>query len=80
MKCGTCANENAIKALFIWHKRKNRGVNVTEDELKSVYHNRPPGRSDGSILSFGGSYHGRSSMLLSCTNSQVKIIVKFLTN
>ena len=25
MSCGSCSNENAFKAVFMWHMRKERG-------------------------------------------------------
>lgn len=72
--CGNCANENAIKSIFIWYSSKKTGgkEEFTEEELKSANENSLPGRSKLSMLSFDGAFHGRGSVMLSCTHSKVK--------
>uniref|UniRef100_A0A4W5R232 Uncharacterized protein n=1 Tax=Hucho hucho TaxID=62062 RepID=A0A4W5R232_9TELE len=32
MACGSCSNENAYKAMFIWYRNKERGHNIPSDE------------------------------------------------
>ncbi|XP_015603154.1 4-aminobutyrate aminotransferase, mitochondrial [Cephus cinctus] len=69
MMCGACANEHAMEAVFIkWADvRRNRGP-FTEEEKKSAPFNKPPGCPKLSILSFKGSYHGRTLGALAVTH------------
>ncbi|CAM4843188.1 unnamed protein product, partial [Rotaria magnacalcarata] len=70
MMCGSCANENAFKAIFIWHASKIRdGKPFSEAELRSSVYNKPPGCPTVSIMSFEGGFHGRTLGVLSCTHS-----------
>lgn len=73
MMCGACANENAIKTAFDWYNKKKRGgkVEYSKEEFDSADDNAMPGRSNFSVLSFEGAFHGRSAMMLSCTHSKV---------
>ncbi|CAG2063337.1 unnamed protein product, partial [Timema podura] len=59
MMCGSCANENAYKNIFIWYRRKERGedVSFTEEELNSCMINLAPGSPQLSILSFHVRLH-----------------------
>nr|CAD7455813.1 unnamed protein product [Timema tahoe] len=72
MMCGSCANENAYKNIFIWYRRKERGedVSFTEEELNSCMINLAPGSPQLSILSFHGAFHGRTLGVLSTTHSK----------
>ncbi|KAK7879685.1 hypothetical protein WMY93_033604 [Mugilogobius chulae] len=63
MACGSCSNENAYKAMFIWYRNKERGgpnPSPTEEEMSSCMVNQGPGCPDLSILSFMGGFHGRT--------------------
>jgi len=72
MMCGSCANENALKNICIWYRNKQRGENIsfTQAELDSCMINAAPGSPDLSILSFKGSFHGRTFGALSTTHSK----------
>nr|CAD7265583.1 unnamed protein product [Timema shepardi] len=72
MMCGSCANENAYKNIFIWYRRKERGEDVafSEEELNSCMINLAPGSPQLSILSFHGAFHGRTLGVLSTTHSK----------
>jgi 4-aminobutyrate aminotransferase/(S)-3-amino-2-methylpropionate transaminase len=61
MMCGSCSNENAFKAIFIWYANKHRaGKDFTDEELKSSMFNKSPGSPNVSIMSFEGAFHGRT--------------------
>ena len=61
MMCGSCSNENAFKAICIWHANKQRnGKSFTEEELKSSMWNKQPGSPNVSLMSFEGAFHGRT--------------------
>uniref|UniRef100_A0A1B0BZA6 (S)-3-amino-2-methylpropionate transaminase n=1 Tax=Glossina palpalis gambiensis TaxID=67801 RepID=A0A1B0BZA6_9MUSC len=72
MMCGSCANENAYKNIFIAYVRKKRGEegNFTEEEMNSCMMNMPPGAPNLSLLSFQGSFHGRTMGALATTHSK----------
>lgn len=71
MACGSCSNENAIKAIFFWYKDRQRGGKPpSEEELQSSVFNKSPGSPELSILSFHGGFHGRTLGVLSCTHSK----------
>lgn len=70
MMCGSCSNENAFKAAFIWYQTKLRGGPPTAEDMKSSLSNQAPGCPDLSILSFGGGFHGRLMGCLSATHSK----------
>ncbi|CAF1330480.1 unnamed protein product [Adineta steineri] len=70
MMCGSCANENALKAIFAWHGNKKRdGKPFSTEDLKSSMYNKAPGCPSVSIMSFKGGFHGRTIGVLSCTHS-----------
>uniref|UniRef100_A0A3B4YUQ6 4-aminobutyrate aminotransferase n=1 Tax=Stegastes partitus TaxID=144197 RepID=A0A3B4YUQ6_9TELE len=72
MACGSCSNENAYKAMFIWYRNKERGHKTPSDEdLSSCMINQAPGCPDLSILSFMGGFHGRTLGCLATTHSKV---------
>ncbi|KAK2829036.1 hypothetical protein Q7C36_017026 [Tachysurus vachellii] len=72
MACGSCSNENAFKAMFIWYKNKERGTNnPSPEETSSCMINQGPGCPDLSILSFMGAFHGRTMGCLATTHSKV---------
>ncbi|KAG5279385.1 hypothetical protein AALO_G00077230 [Alosa alosa] len=71
MACGSCSNENAYKAMFIWYRNKERGHNIPSDEeVTSCMVNQSPGCPDLSILSFMGGFHGRTLGCLATTHSK----------
>jgi len=71
MPCGSSANENAFKAVFIWYQNKMRkGQPPSAEELSSCMHNQSPGCPQLSILSFQGGFHGRTFGCLSATHSK----------
>uniref|UniRef100_A0A1I8F6G0 4-aminobutyrate--2-oxoglutarate transaminase n=1 Tax=Macrostomum lignano TaxID=282301 RepID=A0A1I8F6G0_9PLAT len=75
MMCGSCANENAIKMLFMRYMAKQRaGRPVSQQELDSTMLNEL-GTPRLSILSFKRSFHGRTLGVLSCTRAIHKLDV-----
>lgn len=55
MSCGSCSNENAYKAIFVWYRRKQRGErDYTPEEETSCVMNQLPGVSDLTLMSFKG--------------------------
>lgn len=72
MMCGSCSNENAYKAMFIWYMKTQRGTGVsfTPEEQNSCMINLPPGAPQLSLLSFKGAFHGRTLGALSTTHSK----------
>ncbi|OZJ06225.1 hypothetical protein BZG36_00764 [Bifiguratus adelaidae] len=70
--CGSCANENAYKAAFMYHQKKKRGfkVDFTEDDLSSCMNNQAPGSPELAMLSFRQAFHGRLFGSLSTTRSK----------
>jgi 4-aminobutyrate aminotransferase/(S)-3-amino-2-methylpropionate transaminase len=71
MMCGSCSNENAFKAAFIWYQTKQRGGLPPNDvDLHSCMKNQSPGSPDLSVLSFNGGFHGRLMGCMSATHSK----------
>ncbi|XP_023288245.1 4-aminobutyrate aminotransferase, mitochondrial isoform X2 [Orussus abietinus] len=71
MMCGSCSNENAFKNIFIWFAEKKRqGASFSKEEVETCVMNQPPGSPRFSILSFKGSFHGRTLGSLSATHSK----------
>uniref|UniRef100_H2TN05 4-aminobutyrate aminotransferase n=1 Tax=Takifugu rubripes TaxID=31033 RepID=H2TN05_TAKRU len=71
MACGSCSNENAYKAMFIWYRNKERGKNTPSNEdISTCMINQAPGCPDLSILSFMGAFHGRTMGCLATTHSK----------
>lgn len=71
MACGSCANENAFKAIFFWYMDKQRGDHPpAEEDLQSCMENKAPGSPPLTILSFRGAFHGRTLGVLSATHSK----------
>lgn len=71
LMCGSCSNENAFKAAFIWHQTRQRGGKPpTAYEMETSMHNKLPGSPHLSILSFQGGFHGRLLGCLSATHSK----------
>jgi len=72
MMCGTCANENGIKMIFMRYMQQQRGgrTEFTQQELNSVLKHQAPGSPKLSMLSFSNGFHGRTIGLLSCSNSR----------
>uniref|UniRef100_A0A672FRN1 4-aminobutyrate aminotransferase, mitochondrial n=1 Tax=Salarias fasciatus TaxID=181472 RepID=A0A672FRN1_SALFA len=72
MACGSCSNENAYKAMFIWYRNKERGQSgPSAEDISSCMVNQGPGCPDLSILSFTGAFHGRTLGCLATTHSKV---------
>lgn len=72
MMCGSCSNENAYKAIFIWYQKNRKGgkVDFTPEEMNSCMANLPPGAPKLSMLSFNGGFHGRTLGSLTTTHSK----------
>lgn len=71
MACGSCSNENAFKAAFMWYRNKQRGgAPITEEENNSCMMNVGPGSTPFTIMSFKGGFHGRTIGVLSTTHSK----------
>jgi len=71
MMCGTCSNENAMKLMFMKYASNLRGDrDFTQEEFDSAMRGEKPGIPKMSILSFHGSFHGRSIGCLSVTHSK----------
>lgn len=68
---GSCANETAFKAAFMYQAAKQRGsMDFTDKELTSVMDNEAPGSPERVILSFDKGFHGRLFGSLSATRSK----------
>lgn len=68
---GSCANETAFKAAFMYQAANARGsMDFTDEELSSVMDNKAPGAPDRVILSFDKGFHGRLFGSLSTTRSK----------
>lgn len=71
MACGSCANENAYKIMFIWYNMRTRnGKMPSQLVLDECVMNKGIGCPDLSILSFKGSFHGRTLGVLATTHSK----------
>lgn len=71
LMCGSCSNENAFKAVFIWYQTKLRGGKPpSAHDLETSMAHQLPGTPDLSILSFNGGFHGRLMGCLSTTHSK----------
>ncbi|KAG0730260.1 4-aminobutyrate aminotransferase, mitochondrial [Chionoecetes opilio] len=72
MACGSCSNENAFKAIYIWYRTKERGgsVDFTQEDIDSCMVNQAPGCPSYSLLSFHGAFHGRTMGCLATTHSK----------
>lgn len=71
MACGSCANENAFKAIFIRYNSLMRGgKDLSPEDLNDCIVNKGPGCPDLSILSFKGAFHGRTLGVLATTHSK----------
>ncbi|KAF9346995.1 4-aminobutyrate transaminase [Mortierella sp. AD094] len=70
--CGSCSNETAYKAAFMYHQRRQRGLDgpVSTEDLTSCMRNAAPGSPDLSIMSFEGGFHGRLFGSLSTTHTK----------
>ena len=70
--CGSCANETAYKAAFMYYKARERGSGVafSAEELSSCMKNQAPGSPDLAIMSFRHAFHGRLFGSLSTTRSK----------
>ncbi|XP_071797176.1 4-aminobutyrate aminotransferase, mitochondrial-like [Asterias amurensis] len=70
MMCGTCSNENAVKQALMWYRGKKRGGPPTQEELESCVIGKEPGCPPYTVLSFKGSFHGRTLGCLTLTHSK----------
>ncbi|KAG0366985.1 aminotransferase class-III-domain-containing protein [Gamsiella multidivaricata] len=69
---GSCANETAYKAAFMYHQRLKRGQNTSAsaEDMSSCMKNMQPGSPDLAIMSFNGGFHGRLFGSLSTTHTK----------
>ncbi|KAG0006892.1 4-aminobutyrate transaminase [Modicella reniformis] len=66
--CGTCSNETAYKAAFMYYQKQKRGGNeITSEDLSTCMRNEGPGSPDLAVMSFDGGFHGRLFGSLSTT-------------
>lgn len=71
MACGACANEHAMKAVFISAANARRGGReISEEEKVSCLTNQAPGSPGFKVLSFDGAFHGRTAACLSLTHTK----------
>ncbi|XP_057306477.1 4-aminobutyrate aminotransferase, mitochondrial-like [Hydractinia symbiolongicarpus] len=72
MMCGSCANENALKAAFMRYNAIRRGCyEPTELELETCMQGKGPGSpEDLCILSFTSGFHGRTLGTLAVSHSK----------
>ncbi|XP_078690933.1 4-aminobutyrate aminotransferase, mitochondrial-like [Branchiostoma floridae x Branchiostoma belcheri] len=71
MACGSCSNENAYKAIFMWYMTKQRGgAPPSPEELETCMFNKSPGAPDLTLMSFTGAFHGRTLGCLATTHSK----------
>ncbi|KAG0253947.1 4-aminobutyrate transaminase [Mortierella polycephala] len=70
--CGSCSNETAYKAAFMYHQRRKRGFNneIAAEDLSTCMKNVGPGSPDLAIMSFDGGFHGRLFGSLSTTHTK----------
>jgi len=72
--CGSCANENAMKAVYIAVAEARRAeagcTEPTQEELDTCMTNRAPGSPKYKFLSFHGAFHGRTHGCLAVTHSK----------
>jgi 4-aminobutyrate aminotransferase/(S)-3-amino-2-methylpropionate transaminase len=72
--CGSCANENAMKQVYIAvaeAKRAAAGRSApTQEEIDSCMVNQAPGSPNYKFLSFHGAFHGRTHGCLTLTHSK----------
>uniref|UniRef100_A0A674EDJ2 4-aminobutyrate aminotransferase, mitochondrial n=1 Tax=Salmo trutta TaxID=8032 RepID=A0A674EDJ2_SALTR len=66
MACGSCSNENAYKAIFIWYRV--RGQQFLS--LVFSFFFQVPGCPDLTLLSFMGGFHGRTLGCLATTHTK----------
>ncbi|KAG0030545.1 hypothetical protein BGZ81_002500 [Podila clonocystis] len=82
--CGSCSNETAYKAAFMYHQRKKRGLTaeIATEDLNSCMKNALPGSPDLAIMSFDGGFHGRLFGSLSTTHTKAlhKVDIPAFTN
>jgi len=69
--CGSCSNECAYKAVFMYYQQQKRGdAPFTEEEISSCMCNKGPGSPQLAILSFVKGFHGRLFGSLTTTRSK----------
>ncbi|KAK0051107.1 4-aminobutyrate aminotransferase mitochondrial [Biomphalaria pfeifferi] len=69
--CGTCANENGQKAIYMAYQRRLRGGRQpSEEEKMTSVMNRPPGSPKLSFLSFTNAFHGRCMGALAMSHAK----------
>ena len=75
MACGSCSNENAFKAIFIWHQKRERGsADFSANDFSSCMINLPPGSPQLSILSFHGKNWDFMSVIIICNWLSVEML------
>ncbi|KAH9519756.1 hypothetical protein Btru_070833 [Bulinus truncatus] len=69
--CGTCANENGQKAIYMAYQRRLRGDRPpNEHERSTSLLNKPPGSPKLSFLSFKNGFHGRCMGALAMSHAK----------
>ncbi|XP_022095786.1 4-aminobutyrate aminotransferase, mitochondrial-like [Acanthaster planci] len=71
MMCGACSVEHALKQTYMWYRAKERGGPPTQEDLETCLLNKQPGNPKYSVLSFDGSFHGRTVACLSLSHSKI---------
>lgn len=72
MMCGSCSNENAFKAAFMWHQTnvKRKGLGPTPEDLATCMTDATPGSPQLAVMSFTRGFHGRTLGCLAATHSK----------
>ena len=71
LSCGSTANENAYKTVFLARAAARRqGAPPTDEELSTALSNAAPGCPRYSMLGFDGAFHGRTLACLATTHSK----------
>ena len=79
MLCGSSANENAFKSIFMAYRARERAVrglgatDFTQEEIDSSMINEGPGAPELCIMSFSGAFHGRTIGALAVTHSMGQV-------
>ncbi|XP_072030974.1 4-aminobutyrate aminotransferase, mitochondrial-like [Amphiura filiformis] len=71
MMCGACSNEHAMKQTYMWYRQRERGGPPTQEDLDTCLVNKEPGCPPYKILSYEGSFHGRTLALMTCSHSKI---------
>lgn len=75
--CGTGANENALKAAFLWYYKNKNGSEPTEEQLRTTMEGKEPGVPNYVILSHEGASHGKLLGTLSASSNSAQAKLDF---